>query len=272
MSATSQPRNRPDVAALAQALHEAFTRGMAIEPLTAGHPDLTVDEAYAIQRALVDLHAAEKRIVRGRKIGLTSAAMRAQLGVDSPDFGVLLHTHTFADGDRLSMSALSAIQPRLEGEIGFLLERPLGGEGVVVTADDVRAATSEVLPVFELIDSRIRDWKIGLADTIADNASCLGGVLGTPVPVADAGDLAASEMTLSRDGEVLERGTGAAVMGDPAEAVAWLATELGRRGEALPADEPILSGSLTAAVAATPGRYVADFGAGLGSVSIEIEE
>lgn len=265
-----------EIDALADALFVAFESGDPIEPLTADRPNLRVDDAYEIQRHLVARHEAAGRAVRGRKIGLTSAAMRTQLGVDAPDFGVLLDSHTFPGGSEVSMRGLRAIAPRLEGEIGFVLSRPLAGglpgSGDVVTAHDVRAATAQVLPVFELIDSRIRDWRIGLADTISDNASCLGGVLGAPVALADAGDLVTTPMVLSRDGEVLETGTGDAVMGDPAEAVAWLANELGRHGDALPAGEPILSGSLTAAVDATPGVYTADFGAGLGSVTIEIEE
>lgn len=257
---------------LARALFEALASGVPIDPPTETHPGLGLDDAYAVQQELVALHAAAGRRVCGRKIGLTSAAMREQLGVQAPDFGVLLDAYTFAEGATVSMSGVRAILPRLEGEIGFVLRTPLAGRpGAPVTAADVRAATLHVLPVFELIDSRVRDWRIGLSDTVADNASCLGAVLGTPVPLDRVAPLPGLALRLTRDGEVLQEGTGEAVMGDPAEAVAWLANELGRRGEELPAGQPVLSGSLTAAVPADPGTYVAAFDGGLGSVTVEIE-
>jgi len=260
-----------EIDALTGRLFEAFETGEPVDPPIAAHPDMTIEDAYAVQRALVARHAAAGRIVAGRKIGLTSAAMRAQLGVDDPDFGVLLDSHTWMDGAQLSMPALNAILPRLEGEIGFVLSRPLAGRpGAPVTANDVRAATEHVMPVFELIDSRVRDWRIGLMDTVSDNASCLGAVLGRPAAPADVGPLPALAMRFTRDGALLDEGTGDAVMGDPAEAVAWLANELGRHGDELPAGQPILSGSLTAAVPADPGRYVADFGPALGAVTVEI--
>lgn len=260
----------PRIDALATALLDAFESGRSIEPLTQTEPGLTVDDAYAIQRALVAGHARAGRNVTGRKIGLTSEGIQRQLGVDSPDFGVLLDSHTFRSGTSVSLGALGTILPRIEGEIGFVLSRPLAGPGV--TPEDVRDATAGVMPVFELIDSRIRDWKLTLADTVADNASCLGAVLGDHVTLADAGPLPDTKMVLMRDGETLLTGEGKAVLGDPAVAVAWLANELGRRGDVLPAGQPILSGSLTVAVEAVPGRYVADFGALLGSVQIDIEK
>jgi 2-keto-4-pentenoate hydratase len=263
------PLDLPRTDTLASALLDAFQSGVPLAPLSQLHPDLTVDDAYAIQGALVAGHAAAGRRVTGRKIGLTSEGIQRQLGVDQPDFGVLLDSHTFRSGQAISLSAMRAILPRIEGEIGFLLSRPLAGPGV--TPEDVRDATAGVLPVFELIDSRIRDWKITLVDTVADNASCLGAVLGDHVTLPDAGPLPDTKMTLSCDGEVLVAGDGKAVLGDPAAAVAWLANELGRRGDVLPAGEPILSGSFTAAVDAVPGRYVADFGPLLGSVTIDLE-
>jgi 2-keto-4-pentenoate hydratase len=255
---------------LAGALFEAFQTGTPVEPPSAAFPDLTVDEAYAVQRQITEHHAQAGRQVTGRKIGLTSHAIQSQLGVDQPDFGVLFDALTFRSGDRVSMRSLHAIAPRLEAEIGFVLTTPLSGPGV--TARDVRDATAGVLPVFELIDSRVRDWRITLVDTVADNASSLGAVLGDHVTLPDAGPLPATMMTLARDREVQVAGNGDAVLGDPAEAVAWLANELGRRGDMLPAGEAILSGALSAAVDAIPGHYVADFGPLLGTVTIEIDE
>ncbi len=268
VSAPPVPALQPaEIDTLARGLFEAFESGEPVEPPIAAHPAMTVADAYAVQRALVALHADAGRSVTGRKIGLTSLAMQQQLGVDSPDFGVLLDSHTWTDGATLSMGELDAILPRLEGEVAFVLSRPLGSG---TTAADVLAATESVLPVFEVIDSRVRDWRIGLIDTVSDNASCLGGVLGTRVPLDTVGPLPEVALRFTKDGQTVQEGTGDAVMGDPAEAVAWLANELGRHGDELPAGQPILSGSLTAAVPAEPGMYVADFGAALGSVAVEI--
>lgn len=248
----------------------AFETGEPLDPLTTERPGLSIDAAYGIQRALIAEHQRAGRSVVGRKIGLTSLAIQRQLGVDMPDFGVLLDSHVFQSGVTLSRSRLRMVEPKLEAEVAFILDRELRGPGIGPA--DVRAATRAVLPVFEVIDSRIRHWRITIADTIADNASCLGAVLGTEVPLDEVGDLPALTVRLGRDGEVLKQGEGAAVMGDPAAAVAWLANELGRFGESLPAGQPLLAGSLTAAVDALPGRYFATFGPQLGSVDVEIED
>ena len=143
-----------EIDTLARGLFEAFESGEPVDPPVAAHPGMTVADAYAVQRALVALHAAKGRTVTGRKIGLTSLAMQEQLGVSDPDFGVLLDSHTWTDGATLSMGDLHAILPRLEGEIAFVLRRPLGAG---TTAADVLQATESVLPVFEVIDSRVRD-------------------------------------------------------------------------------------------------------------------
>jgi 2-keto-4-pentenoate hydratase len=253
---------------VAGALFAAFESGTAIEPLTASEPDLTPQDAYRIQAALMTRHAGAGRARVGRKIGLTGTAIQKQLGVDSPDFGALLSTHVFERGATVSISALKMIRPRIEAEVGFVLDRELSGPGV--TADDVRAATRHVVPVFELCDSRIRDWKITLADTVADNASALGAVLGEPVDPADAGPLNELTVGFGRDGEILQSGQGSAVMGDPANAVAWLANQLSELGDVLPAGEPILSGSFTPMIDVVPGRYDASFGEAFGSVWLEV--
>jgi 2-keto-4-pentenoate hydratase len=257
-----------DARELGDALFRAFESGQPVDPLTDARPGLSVRGAYRIQRALLAAHVRAGRSVTGRKIGLTSLAMQRQLGVDSPDFGLVLDSHTWASGASLSRAELRMVAPKLEAEVAFILDRELQGPGL--TADEVLAATRAVLPVFEIVDSRIRDWRITLADTIADNASCFGAVLGRQVAVRDVGDLKALMVRFGRDGRVLEEGTGAAVMGDPAIAVAWLANELSRFGDKLPAGQPLLSGSFTAAVDAIPGRYEATFGPELGSVSLEI--
>jgi 2-keto-4-pentenoate hydratase len=174
----------------------------------------------------------------------------------------------FESGAIVSIGALKMIHPRIEAEVAFVLERPLSGPGV--TAEDVLAATRHLVPVFELCDSRIRDWKITLADTIADNASALGAVFGGPVDPAAVGSLADLSVAFGRDGEIAQRGVGSAVMGDPARAVAWLANQLGELGDALPAGEPILSGAFTPMIDVVPGDYEARFSGALGSVWLEV--
>jgi 2-keto-4-pentenoate hydratase len=257
-----------DVERIAAELFGAFEFGVAIEPLTVSRPDLTVEDAYRIQAALMRRHAGAGRARVGRKIGLTSEGIQKQLGVDSPDFGALLATHVFESGATVSIAGLRMIRPRIEAEVGFVLHRALSGPGV--TAGDVLAATRHVVPVFELCDSRIRDWKITLADTVADNASALGAVIGVPVAPATVGPLDELSVGFGRDGEILQRGQGSAVMGDPARAVAWLANQLGELGDALPADEPILSGSFTPMIDVVPGHYEASFGTAFGSVRLEV--
>jgi 2-keto-4-pentenoate hydratase len=246
----------------------AFESGDPIEPLTGSRPWLCVADAYRVQRALVALHARAGRRVAGQKIGLTSLAMQRQLGIDSPDFGVVLDTHLYASGASLSRAQHKMVAPKLEPEVAVVLSHALAGPGVSV--DDVRAVTRAVLPVFEIIDSRVRDWRIRLADTIADNASCFGAVTGRGVPLDEAGPLPDLHVQMRRDGEVVQEGEGAAVMGDPLAAVAWLANELAVHGDAIPPGRPVLCGSFTAAVDAAPGRYEADFGPAVGSVAVEL--
>ena len=259
-----------DAQQIGAGLFAAFESGNSIEPLTDARPGLSVDDAYRIQRALLAAHTRAGRAVVGRKIGLTSLAMQRQLGIDSPDFGFLLDSHVWCSGIRLSRTALHMVAPKIEPEIALVLKHELRGPGIDL--DSVLAATDAILPVFEVIDSRVRDWRISLSDTIADNASCLGAVLGESVAPGAVGNLTAVEVRLSRDSELLQEGTGAAVMGNPAAAVAWLANELGRFGEPLPAGQPILAGSFTAAVDATPGLYEASFGPALGSVTLQVHD
>lgn len=252
-------------AALGQALFDALEQGVPLDPPTVTHPGLTVDDAYAAQQALVALHEAAGRRVVGHKIGLTSKAIQDQLGVDSPDFGVILDAFVFPSGSTIPRAGMCF--PRIEGELAFRIGSDLGADA---DADAVLAATTEIVPVFELIDSRVRDWKITLPDTVADNASCWGVVEGTGMPVADVGPLADVTLELQRDDETVQSGTGAAVLGNPAEAVAWLARELAARGTTLRAGELVLSGSFTAAVDLDPGTYTANFGAGLEPVEVTI--
>lgn len=261
-----------EVAELGGRLYAAFRDGQTVAPLTDERPGLTVDDAYRIQAAVIDRHRAEGRRVAGRKIGLTSPGIQKQVGVDRPDYGVVFDSHVFESGARLSRSGMKMIAPRLEGELAFVLKRNLRGPGI--TREDVVDASLSILPIFEVIDSRVADWKIRIADTIADNASGFGTVLGSLSSWSSSSDLDLATVTLSleRDGAELASGTGAAVLGHPAEAVAWLANALAAYDEELPAAQVILSGSFTAAIEALPGHYTARFGGGLGSVELTIED
>jgi len=233
-----------------------------VDPLSQDHPDASVSDAYAIQSWQIHARVTAGDRVVGHKIGLTSRAMQDMLGVDQPDYGRLLASMVW-DPDGIIGAPLW--QPRVEPEIAFVLARPL--EGDAVTPQDVLNATAYVCPALEIIDSRIRNWQIRLLDTVADNASSGGLVLGAPRTLGLVGDLAALGVTLEKNGQVVQTGTGSAVLGHPAIAVAWLARTLTRLGERLDAGHIVLSGSATAAVTVTPGDLVRTTIEGLGSVS-----
>ena len=206
---------------------------------------------------------AGERIV-GRKIGVTSQAVMTMLGVDQPDFGALFDTMQHRDGGTIAAATL--IQPRIEAEIAFRLKRDLQGPGVM--ASDVLAATDRVMACFEVVDSRIRDWKIRIQDTVADNASCGVFVLEeTGVDPRDV-DLLACPMRMEKNGVVVARGNGTATMGSPLEAVAWLANALGRLGTTLRAGEIVLSGALGAMVPVVAGDRLNMNIGGIGACSI----
>jgi 2-oxopent-4-enoate hydratase len=254
---------------LAQRLFDAVESGTPIAPLTEGAPDFDVPAAYAVQRELLKLHEGAGRSVIARKVGLTSEAIQRQLDVNEPDFGFILDAFVFENGERISPTERKMIAPRLEGELAFILDRELQGPGV--TMEDVLAATREVVPVFEVLDSRIADWKIKLPDTVADNASGFGAVIGQQGVSPGDVDLSTVGLVIELDGKPLATAAGAAVMGHPARSVAWLANTLAKYDEVVPAGQPILSGSFTAALDAPPGHYKARFGDGLGTVEVTID-
>ncbi|MFC0528741.1 2-keto-4-pentenoate hydratase [Phytohabitans kaempferiae] len=247
---------------IAERLLRAYVTREAIEPISSGPGVRTVDEAYAIQLAQVDRWRRDGRVVRGHKIGLTSAAMREQLGIDQPDYGHLFEDMFFTPGEPVPVGRF--LQPRAEPEIAFVLSGDLAGPGL--TVDDAAAAVGSVHAALEIIDSRIADWRIGLVDTIADNASSGGAVVAAePLPVA-ATDLADVECVFRVDGEVVATGVGSDVSGTPLGALAWLANRLGELGHRLEAGHVVLSGSLTKAAGISAGNVVtADFPS-LGSV------
>ena len=253
------------IKALAEKLLAAEKDRKPIPPLTDTETLLTVDEAYRVQLQVVELKKSSGQIVIGKKIGITSLAMQAMLGVEEPDYGHILNGMVVMEGEKISTAGL--IQPRIEGEIAFVLKEELKGPGVTLT--DVIRGSEGVIPSLEIIDSRITGWKIKLADTVADNASSARIVLGGKITPLLGLDLRTVGMTLEKNGEVVATATGAAVLGNPPQAVAWLANKLAVYGFSLRKGEVILSGSLTAAVPVAGGDFIrADFGV-LGDVKIK---
>jgi len=254
-------------AELAADLAEAERTRVPMSPLTAAHPDIDVVDAYEIQLINIRQRIAEGATVAGHKVGLSSKAMQEMMGVDEPDYGHLLaDMEVFED---VAVPAGRYLFPRVEVEVGFILADDLPGAGC--TEDDVLAATAAFVPAIELIDTRITDWKIALCDTIADNASSAGWVLGPQRVSPKDIDIKAIDAVLRRNGEVVAEGRSDAVLGNPVTAVAWLARKVDSFGVRLKAGDIVLPGSCTRAIDARPGdAFIADF-TGLGSVRLSFE-
>ena len=256
--------------ALADELLGAHRSGQPIDPLTARHPDLTLDDAYAIQLLQVaSLTAAGGRIV-GHKVGLTSQAMQELLGVHEPDYGHLLDDMVHTDaGDGTMLDPARFLQPRVEPEMSFVLGRRLVGPGI--TVEQAADAVAWAVPALEIVDSRIADWRIGLLDTIADNASSGAVVMGPDrVPIHGL-DLTAVECAMTCNGQLAGAGTGAAVMGSPLIVLAWLANTLGPRGVALEPGHVVIPRAVCAMIPVAAGDVVTATFTGLGSVTARFE-
>ncbi|GAA2055170.1 2-keto-4-pentenoate hydratase [Williamsia deligens] len=250
---------------IADDLARAEESATAIDPPTSAHPDLDVVDAYEIQLINIRRRLDAGARIAGHKVGLASEAMQQMMGVDEPDYGHLLDTMQYHQGTPIDASAFCF--PRVEVEVGFLLGEDLPGANC--TNGDVVDAVEWVVPSIELIDSRIRDWRITLCDTIADNASSLGWVLGDErvgIEDIDVGDI---DAVLHRNGEVVAKGNSSAVLGNPLTAVAWLARKVDSFGVRLKAGDVILPGTATRAIDIRPGDdFHAEF-TGLGSVSLQ---
>lgn len=230
-------------------LYAALRDRRTVPPLIARDPALTIDDAYAISLDALARRRRDGERVIGKKIGVTSKAVQDMLGVHQPDFGFL--TDRMLVAGEIDIATHGLIQPRAEAEIAFILKSPLNGPGV--TPEQVIDATEAIAPCFEIVDSRIQDWKIGIIDTIADNASCGVFVLGEARADPRNFDLPGLKVTVTKNGAPLSEGYGSAVQGDPAQAVAWLANTLGAYGVTLDAGDVILSGSLVPLEDARPG-------------------
>lgn len=246
-----------NTAQLGSALLTAHETRQPIAPLTVTSPDMTVEDAYGVQMHQVAAWEASGRRIVGYKVGLTSLAMQKQLGVDQPDFGHLFDDMILDASAPVSLGRF--IAPRIEPEISFVLSKDVTGPGL--TIDDLADAVDHAVISLEIIDSRIADWKITLADTIADNASSGAVLVGEGTAQLDSVDLAALPVSMRRNGEIVGEGVGAAVLGHPLEGALWLANTLGALGQTLPAGSLIMAGSITAAVAIAPGDTIsASFG------------
>ena len=258
--------------AAAELLWAAERDRAPVGPLTEAFPGIDVVDAYEIQLANIRRRLAAGARVRGHKVGLSSPVMQQMMGVDEPDYGHLLDAMVLAQD--APVPAAAYCYPRIEVEIGYVLGSPLPGAGC--TEADVLAATEYVVPSLELIDSRITDWRIKLADTIADNASSAGVILGearrSPAELAaDGVDLANIEAVLYQGGTEVARGNTSAVLGNPTACVAWLARKVADFGVKLEAGHLILPGSCTRAIDARPGDTFRAKFAGLGTVTASFE-
>ncbi len=250
---------------LADRLAAAERDRVSIDPLVVGYPEIDVVDAYEIQLINIRRRVEGGARIVGHKVGLSSKAMQQMMGVDEPDYGHLLaEMQVFEDQP---VPASRYLYPRVEVEVGFVLGADLPGADC--TEADVLAATVAYAPAIELIDSRITDWKIALCDTIADNASSAGWVLGAERVRPELLDVTGIEARLTRNGELVAEGRSDAVLGDPTIAVAWLARKVASFGVRLRAGDIVLPGSCTRAIDARPGdAFHAEF-AGLGSVRLE---
>ena len=253
---------------LADELWEADRSAKPIAPLTERHDGLDIEDAYAIQSINIERRVAAGQKVIGRKVGLTSKPMQTLLGVNEPDFGVLTDEMFVEDGDPIAMSRL--VQPRVEAELAFVMERDLAGPGV--TTATALTAIAGALPAVEIVDSRVADWKIKLVDTVADNASSGLLVLGGRMRKVEDLDLRLLGVVVSRNGEMIDTGAGAAALGNPARCVAWLANKLGSLGAGLKAGDVVLPGAVHKMVPVNPGDvFRAEF-AHLGPVTVRFSK
>lgn len=251
--------------ALGDELYRALRDCTPVAPLTERYPDISIEDAYAVSRRIFERRLADGEKLVGKKIGVTSKAVQNMLNVHQPDFGYLTDTMWYASGDEMPVSKLM-IQPRAEGEIAFKLKADLAGPGV--TNADVLAATECVYACFEVVDSRVANWKIKIQDTIADNASSGMFVLGDSVS-PDTVDFEGCRMVVTKNGEKLSEGLGSAALGSPVNCVTWLANTFGQYGIPLKAGEIILSGSLVPLEPVVAGDHMHVEIEGIGSASVQ---
>lgn len=247
----------------ASRLLEAEETKKVIEPLTVSYPGITVDEAYYTQLEMIRRKVENGGVIVGKKIGATSKVIQNMFGVNQPDYGHLLADMMVVEGETISLDQY--IQPKVEFEIAFILKKDLKGPNVSIL--DVIEATDYIVPAIEVIDSRIVDWQIKFEDTVADNGSSACAIIGGKPTKLEGLDLTHIGMVAYQNGEMIDSGSGAAVLGNPLRSVAWLANSLGKYDVALKAREIVLSGALTSAIEVKENdTFTAEF-AHIGSVT-----
>jgi 2-keto-4-pentenoate hydratase len=257
-----------DVEGKARSLYDARRDRVPIEPFTDEDPTLGMADGYAVQAELTRLLLADGDSIVGYKVGLTSRPMQQMVGVDTPDYGPVLGSTVHSSGDAVALSDL--IQPKIEAEIVVVLDQPLRGPGVTIL--DAARATSGVAAAMEIVDSRFADWRIKLADTVADLASNGAVAISGRLVSLTGVDTRLVGMTLTRNGELIDTGAGAAALGDPLAVVAWLANTLAEVGVGLEPGHLVMTGALHAAVPMTAGDvFRADFDR-LGPVTVRVVE
>ena len=252
---------------LSDQLLEAEKTCRPIDPISEKFKDLSYQDVYSVQLRSIRKKVQSGAVVVGKKIGLTSRGMQAQFHIDEPDYGIIVDKAVFREGKPFPTRQL--ILPRIEAEIAFLLREDLKGPRITVA--DVLKATEGVIPAFEVIDSRIRDWKITVKDSIADNASNAAVILGGKITSPSDIDLRLTGLVLEKNGEMIATAAGAEVLGNPAQSVAWLANKLCEYDIALQRGEFVMSGSLTRAASVEPGSFFRATFDRLGRVSVLFE-
>ncbi|MGE5620448.1 MAG: 2-keto-4-pentenoate hydratase [Sphingomonadaceae bacterium] len=248
---------------IARRLYDAEVSRRQIPQIVQVHSSLSMDEAYAIQLALIRLRHGEDRVLVGKKVALTNPAVQRALNVDTPVFGHLMSDMVVREGEPISCAGLT--QPKIEPEIAFVMRSDLAGPGV--TAAHVLAATAGVMPALEIPAARILDWKFAAPDIAADNAFASRVVLGGVITPVDGLDLRLLGVVLERNGQVLSTGAGAAVMGNPVDVVAWLANKLGEYDLRIKAGDVVLPGAMVVAPDVHPGEFYKATFDRLGSVT-----
>ncbi|MBN2860651.1 MAG: fumarylacetoacetate hydrolase family protein [Sphaerochaetaceae bacterium] len=252
---------------IADTLQHAADSRISIPPLSATYAPFTLEEAYAVQLYNVERGKQNGRIVSGKKVGLTNKAMQELLGVDQPDYGHLFSDMEITDGV-LKIDLM--LQPRVEAEIAFVLKKDLDSDGTI-SIEDVLDATDYVVPSLEIVDSRVKDWKIGISDTVADNASCGRYILGSKKTPINGFDRLSERMDLYVNDELVGSGDGRAVLGDSAYCVAWLAQKMGQLGSGLKKGDVVLPGALSKMVAVSEGDTVTARFSTIGEVSLLVK-
>ena len=248
-------------------LYEAEYSQIEIDKISDLYPGMTTADAYKIQLENVRRKVVNGEKIIGVKVGLTSRGMQRLLNVNEPDYGHLTDKMLLSEGETCKINQL--IQPKVEGEIAFYLEKPLSGPGVTIA--DVYNAVRYVGPAIEIVDSRIRDWNIKLEDTIADNGSSAKFVLGSGVTPIERVDMRLVGMALEKNGALCSSGVGAEVLGNPVASVAWLMNKLSEFDIALKPGQIILSGAITAAETVAAGDVITVSFQGMGSLSVKFE-